>query len=127
MRSATAGHLDQALAVLARQEQYAQAAALGPWTKLAGHGRHLAVLARMGRNEQALVEMTGVRDRMRRLAAAPTSRELPGVVPSAVREQILGIGRACALAFRQMAGGTRFRRRDPGQPAPAQRIPVRAR
>jgi hypothetical protein len=93
------GHLDQALAVLARQAQYAQAAALGPWTRLAGHGRRLAVLDRMGRREQALVEVTGERERMRRLAAAPTSGELPGVVPSAVRERILGTGRACALAF----------------------------
>ncbi len=95
------GHLDQALDVLARQERYAQAADLGPWTKLAGHSRRLIVLAWMGRREQALVEMTGERERMRRLAAAPTSRELPGVVPSAVREQILGIGRDCALAFRR--------------------------
>ena len=95
------GHPDQALAVLTRQEQYAQAAALGPWTKLAGHGDRLAVLAQMGRREQALVEVADVRDRMRRLAAAPTSGELPGVVPSAVRERILGIGRDCALAFRR--------------------------
>ena len=95
------GHPDQALAVLTRQGQYAQAAALGPWTKLAGHSDRLAVLAQMGRREQALVEVADVRDRMRRLAAAPTSRELPGVVPSAVREQILGIGRDCALAFRR--------------------------
>ncbi len=93
------GHLDQALAVLTRQEQYAQAAALGPWTRLAGHSRRLAVLARMGRKEQALAEMTGERERMRRLAAAPTGGELPGVVPSAVRERILGTGRDCALAF----------------------------
>jgi tetratricopeptide (TPR) repeat protein len=93
------GHLDQALAVLTRQEQCAQAAALGPWTRLAGHSDRLAVLARMGRKEQALVEVAYARDRMRRLAAAPTSGELPGVVPSAVRERILRIGRDCALAF----------------------------
>jgi hypothetical protein len=95
------GHPDQALVVLTRQEQYAQAAALGPWTRLAGHSDRLAVLARMGRKEQALVEVAGERDRMRRLAAAPTSGELPGVVPSTVRERILGIGRDCALAFRR--------------------------
>ena len=93
------GHLDQALAVLTRQEQCAQAAALGPWTRLAGHSRRVAVLTRMGRKEQALVEVTGERERMRRLAAAPTSGEIPGVVPSAVRERILGTGRDCALAF----------------------------
>jgi hypothetical protein len=95
------GHPDQALAVLTRQEQYAQAAALGPWTRLAGHSRRLAVLARMGRKEQVLVEVTAERDRMRRLAEAPTSGELPGIVPSMVRERILGIGRDCALAFRR--------------------------
>jgi hypothetical protein len=55
----------------------------------------------MGQREQALVEVAGERDRMRRLAAAPTSGELPGVVPSTVRERILGIGRDCALAFRR--------------------------
>ena len=75
------GHLDQALAVLTRQEQCAQAAALGPWTRLAGHSRRLVVLDRMGRREQALVEVTGERERMRQLAAAPASGELPGVVP----------------------------------------------
>jgi hypothetical protein len=95
------GHPDQALAVLTRQEQYARAAGLGPWTKLVGHSDRLAVLAQMGRKEQAIVEVADVRDRMRRLAAAPTSGELPGVVPSAVRERILGIGRDCALAFRR--------------------------
>jgi hypothetical protein len=93
------GHLDQALDVVARQEQYAQAAGLGPWTKLAGQGRHLGVLARMERNEQVLAEMTGVRDRMRRLTEEDTSQELPSIVPWAVREQILDTGRACALAF----------------------------
>jgi hypothetical protein len=95
------GHPGQALEALARQEHYGQAAALGPWTRLAGHSRRLAVLAGMGRKEQVLVEVAGVRDRMRRLAESPTSGELPGVVPSAVRERILGIGRDCALAFRR--------------------------
>jgi hypothetical protein len=94
-----AGHLDQALDVVARQEQYAQAARLGPWTKLAGQGHRLAVLARVGRNEQVLAEMIGVRDRMRRLTEENTSQELPSIVPWAVREQILDTGRACALAF----------------------------
>jgi hypothetical protein len=94
-----AGHLDQALDVVARQEQYAQAADLGPWTKLAGQGRRLVVLTRMGGNEQVLAEMPGVRDRMRRLTEENTSRELPSIVPWAVRERILDTGRACALAF----------------------------
>jgi hypothetical protein len=93
------GHLDQALDVLARQERYAQVAGLGPWTKLAGHSRRLVVLARLGRKEQVLVEVTGERDRMRRLAEMATSGELTGVVPWAVRERILGTGRDCALAF----------------------------
>lgn len=94
-----AGHLDQALDVITRQEQYARAASLGPWTKLAGQGRRLAVLARMDRNQQMLAEMTGVRDRMRRLTEENTSGELPSIVPWAVRERILRTGRACALAF----------------------------
>jgi hypothetical protein len=93
------GQLDQALAVLARQEPCAQAADLGPWTRLAGHSARLAILTWMGRRQQALVEVTGERERMRRLAAAPTSGEVPAVVPSFVRERILDTGRACALAF----------------------------
>jgi hypothetical protein len=93
------GHLDQALAAAARQEQYAQAAGLGPWTKLAGHGRRLAILARMRRHGQVLAEMTGVRDRMLRLTEEDTSREHPSVVPWTIRELILANGRDCALAF----------------------------
>jgi hypothetical protein len=53
----------------------------------------------MGRKQQALVEVAEARDRMRRLAEPPTSGELPGVIPSTVRERILGTGRDCALAF----------------------------
>jgi hypothetical protein len=64
-------------------------------------GRLLPRLARLERNEQVLVEMTGVRDRMRRPMEADTSGELPGIVPWAVREDILGTGRGCALAFRK--------------------------
>jgi len=94
-----AGHLDQALDVTARQERYAQAAGLGPWSRLAGQGRRLTVLARMGRNEQLLTEFAGARDRMRPLADDNTSGELPCIVPWAVREGILDSGRACLLAF----------------------------
>jgi tetratricopeptide (TPR) repeat protein len=93
------GHLDEALAVAARQEQYAQAAGLGPWTELAGDGRRLVILARMRRHGQVLAEMTGVRDRMRRLTGEDTSREHPSIVPWAIRERILDTCRDCALAF----------------------------
>jgi tetratricopeptide (TPR) repeat protein len=95
------GHLDQALDVLARQERYAQAADLGPWTKLAGHSRRLIVLAWTGRKEQVLVEIADARDRMRRLAEAATNGELPCVRPWTVREEILGTGRDCAVEFRR--------------------------
>jgi hypothetical protein len=94
-----AGHLNQALDVAARQERYAQAAGLGPWSRLAGQGRRLTLLARMGRNEQLLTELAGARDRMRHLAEGNTSGELPSVVPWAVREGILDSGRTCMLAF----------------------------
>jgi CHAT domain/AAA ATPase domain len=94
-----AGHLDQALAVAARQQHYAQAAGLGPWTELAGQGRRLVILARMRRREQVLAEMAGVRDRMRRLPEENPRGEHPSIVPWAVREPILDTSRDCALAF----------------------------
>ncbi len=94
-----AGHLDQALAVAARQQQYAQAAGLGPWTELAGQGRRLVILSRMRRREQVLAEMTAVRDRMRRLPEENAGGEHPSIVPWAVREPILDTNRDCALTF----------------------------
>jgi CHAT domain/AAA ATPase domain len=92
-----AGHLDQALDVAARQEHYGQAAGLGPWTRLAGHSRRLVVLARMERYPQVLAELSDVRERLRRLTGEETNGELPSIVPSAVREQVLDTARLCAM------------------------------
>lgn len=93
------GRAEQALDVAVRQERYARAAGLGPWTRLAGQSVRLDIMVRLKRNEQALVEVSVARDRMRRLPEEAASGELPGIVPWAVREDILRVGHSCALAF----------------------------
>ena len=72
-------------------------AGLGPWTQLGDQARRLQVLGLMGEHAQVLAEIAELRAVMAGLPARPAGEET--VRPWNVRETILDIGRASALAL----------------------------
>jgi CHAT domain len=91
-----AGRLGEALAVAGDTAEFTGRAGLGPWTRLGDQARRLQVLRRMGEHARVLAETETLRAAMAGLPARRGASE--AVNPWNVRETILNVGRASALA-----------------------------
>jgi hypothetical protein len=94
-----AGQLGEVLAVAGEMPEFTRLAGLGPWTQLADEVRRLQVLERMGEHARVAAEV----DRQRTVMARLPGRRSPdeSIEPWNVREVILSIGHASALAMRE--------------------------
>ena len=91
--------LREALAVAERMPDYQRHAGLGPWTQLAREGQRLQLLARLGRYDEVLDALDGLR---RRMAELPDRSDQPETaIPFNVREVILDTGRLAARDARR--------------------------
>jgi hypothetical protein len=91
-----AGRLAEALAVAGEIPEFTGRAGFGPWTLLADQGRRLQVLGLMGEHARVLAETETLRAAMAGLPARGGASETMN--PWNVREAIVGVGLASALA-----------------------------
>jgi tetratricopeptide (TPR) repeat protein len=92
----SSGRLEEALAVAEAKAGYTRQAGLGPWTQLLDEVYRLQVLAAMGRYDQVLAEVEGLRKRMEALPLDSEAKEAAN--PWNVREGLLDTG--CMAAQR---------------------------
>ena len=93
------GRLDEALRLAEDCIGYTRQANRGPWTQLGDEVQRLQVLAFMGRAEQVLAEMEGLRAQV---ATLPETGDKPETVkPWIIRERLLDVGRTAALQLNQ--------------------------
>lgn len=91
------GRLREALTIAGQKIEHTRRAGFGHWTHLSDHGRQLQILNLLGRHEQVLGELPGLRAQM---AALPDqSAHNDRVNPWNVREGVLDIGRMSAVAL----------------------------
>jgi tetratricopeptide (TPR) repeat protein len=89
------GRFEEALGLIDTLEDYTRRAGLGPWTQLQDEGMRLQLLNDLGRYEEVLSAVQGLRTQMQGL---PTSSEQDEAVESwNVREVILDAGGQAAL------------------------------
>jgi len=91
----SSGRLAEALRVAKEKTGYIRQAGLGPWTQLADEGMRLQVLAAMGRYDEVLAEVEGLRPGMEALPLEGEAQEV--VDPWSVRETLLSTGRSAAM------------------------------
>jgi tetratricopeptide (TPR) repeat protein len=92
-----AGRLAEALSLADDKVEYGRRAGEGPWTRLADHAMRLQILGFMGDQRQVLDEVSAAMAQMDRLSNEAGASE--AVVPWNVRETMLDIGRASAVAL----------------------------
>jgi hypothetical protein len=89
------GRLAEALELAGEMAGYTRLAGLGPWTQLGDEGRRLQVLADMGRYDEVLDAVEGLRPK---LAALPENSDAEETAtPWNVRETLLDTGHTAAL------------------------------
>jgi hypothetical protein len=91
----SSGRLAEALAVAEEMAGYTRRAGLGPWTQLADETVRLQVLTAMGRYDEVLAAVEGLRGPMEALPLESEAAE--AVRPWNVREALLDTGRDAAL------------------------------
>ncbi|GII02887.1 CHAT domain-containing protein [Planobispora takensis] len=97
------GRLEEALALAGRRVELSRRAGMGPWTLLSDEVARLQVLVFMGRAEQVLAEIGGLRERM--AALPPRAGEDEVVAVWNVREVLLNVG---GLAAAQLGAWERL-------------------
>jgi tetratricopeptide (TPR) repeat protein len=89
------GRLEEALDLVEEIKSYTMKAGLGPWTQLGNEGRRLQVLTRLGRYDEVLEVVKGLRAEMESLPEEGEQEE--SVEPWNVKEGILSAGRNAAI------------------------------
>ncbi len=91
----TTGRLEEALEVARRKADFTRRAGLGPWTQLLDDVMALQILAAMGRNEEVLERVEGLRERIAELPKERSGEE--AVEPWNVHETTLNVGLEAAI------------------------------
>lgn len=100
------GALAEALTVAEEMAEYTRRAGLGPWSQLADEARRLQILGMMGRHEEVLEAVKGLREPM---AGLPETGEMAeSVLPWNVREATLDVGHTSALATKRWQAALDF-------------------
>jgi hypothetical protein len=91
------GRLSEALTLARQKIEHTSQAGFGLWTQLSDQGRRLQILHLLGHHERVLLDMTTVRTLMADLSEESTHNDR--INPWNVREGVLSIGRASAVAL----------------------------
>jgi tetratricopeptide (TPR) repeat protein len=94
------GRAAAALDVVDRKADFMRRAGRGPWTQLADQSRRLQILNELGRWDEVMREVTGLRAHMLTLPDPPDANDSSIAVWN-VREGLLDIGREAALRLEQ--------------------------
>jgi len=93
------GRSEEALALVEEMKTYTRSAGLGPWTQLLNEAQRLQLLNRLGRYDEVLSEVEGLREQMRSLPEESEQEE--AVSPWNVRETMLNTAQGAAMGLEQ--------------------------
>lgn len=93
------GRSEEAPALVEEKKNYTRSAGLGPWTQLGDEGQRLQLLNNLGRYEEVLSGVEGLREQIRALPEESEQEE--AVSPWNVREVILDAGHSAAMGLEQ--------------------------
>jgi len=71
----TTGRAEEALALVEEMKGYTRRAGLGPWTQLSDEARRLQLLNALGRYQEVLAAVEGLREQMRALPEESEQKE----------------------------------------------------